>query len=354
MKVYLIRHAESEGNVKKSFDKKLNDWNLSKKGEKQARKLARKLKNLNVEAVYGSTLSRTFQTAKPFLKNKSIEFIKDKRLNEFNHGEIKGNWEEAIKYRKKLAKKLGIGFSEVKLPKGESIKDHFDKTNSFMKDLINKKYKGNILIFSHGGTNRSIIKSIKKLDLNELQKIPQSNTAINELEWDGKNWKINKINSIKHLGIPKKAIKLFNKVRDSKYDVLTNNCWDKHKKLQKRLKKAGFGTLKAVEKFKWDDQKLPKEILKIPHPKVDYYLYLLVWIHGTGNIIDCSFDKKLPYYNKWDGENHTKVLVNGTRILSKEKEKIIEKSKEEIPKRLKEYHKFYDAVNNFWEEQRKT
>ena len=98
---------------------------------------------------------------------------------------------------------------------------------------------------------------------------------------------------------------------------------------------------------------MPKEILKLPHSKVDYHLYLLIWIHGTGIILDCTFDKKLPYYNNWDGESHTKVLVKGKRVFSKEKEKILERSKEEIPKKLKRYHKFYEALNNYWESQRK-
>ena len=307
MKVYLIRHGESEGNANKNKDGEKRDWNLTKKGKEQAKRLARELNKLDITEIYTSGLRRTFQTAEPYLKKKKIEFIEDKRLNEFKFGKHSGNWEESIKLRERLAKKQNLPLSETRLPGGESFKEHYDKVSSFMKDLTKKKHEGNVLVFAHGGTNRNIIKWINNWDLNKHHSIPQSNTAINELEWDGKEWKIHRINSLSHLPKPKKAIKIFNKIRDTKYDLFTNNCWDKHRKLEEKLKKANYESILAVEKFNWDDQKLPEEILKLSHPKIDYHLYLLIWIHGTGIILDCTFDKKLPYYNKWDGENHTKV-----------------------------------------------
>ena len=182
MKIYLIRHAESESNAKKNKEGEKRDWNITKKGKKQAKKLAGKLNKLDITEIYTSGLIRTFQTAKPLLDKKKIKFTKDKRLNEFKYGDFSGDWEKSIKFREKLAKKLNLPVSEVRLPNGESLKEHYDKVTSFMKDLTKKKHKGNILIFAHGGTNRNIIKWINNLDLNENHRNHQSNTENNELE----------------------------------------------------------------------------------------------------------------------------------------------------------------------------
>lgn len=67
--LFLVRHCQSVGNEKKlvdSIDRKFDE--LSKKGKKEAKELAKKLKEYNIGVVITSPLKRTKKTVEPFLK----------------------------------------------------------------------------------------------------------------------------------------------------------------------------------------------------------------------------------------------------------------------------------------------
>ena len=67
MKLYIIRHAESQGNASGQYGTEVSD-SLSLQGEKQAEALAEELKALEFDKIIVSPRLRTMQTIAPYLK----------------------------------------------------------------------------------------------------------------------------------------------------------------------------------------------------------------------------------------------------------------------------------------------
>lgn len=84
--VYLIRHAEAEGNFIRRFHG-ITDSNVTEKGKLQAQKLAERLKNVHFDVIYSSPLKRAFYTASKIAEGRDIKIIVREDLIEINGGE---------------------------------------------------------------------------------------------------------------------------------------------------------------------------------------------------------------------------------------------------------------------------
>ena len=80
-RLYLIRHAQAQGNIDRVFQGRL-DGELSARGQEQIKFLARRCKEYGIQAIYSSPLIRAYETAKAvneyyhlpiFLKKEIIE-----------------------------------------------------------------------------------------------------------------------------------------------------------------------------------------------------------------------------------------------------------------------------------------
>ena len=90
MRLLLVRHGESEGDVKKIHEGRA-DLPLTEKGFEQAKTTATFLKNnYNVSKVYTSTLSRAKDTAQYIAKECGVKLIEESLLMEFNNGQLAG------------------------------------------------------------------------------------------------------------------------------------------------------------------------------------------------------------------------------------------------------------------------
>ena len=89
IKLILIRHGESEGNVQRRFSG-FQDVNLTEKGIWQAERLAYRLKELPVDVVYSSDLKRAKHTAEIVFGSRGIDIIPNSNLREMNFGVWEG------------------------------------------------------------------------------------------------------------------------------------------------------------------------------------------------------------------------------------------------------------------------
>ena len=148
-KLFLVRHAEAENNVK-SIGNSLPEekkYHLTDRGKKQAQELAEKLKDKKIDFIFSSPVTRTKETAEIVAGKLGLEIIFDNRLREIGLGEFNNK-----NYRELCAvypsEKDRIDNTEHGV---ESIVDIRKRAKEFV-DEINEKYKGkNIVIISHGG-----------------------------------------------------------------------------------------------------------------------------------------------------------------------------------------------------------
>ncbi len=147
---YILRHGETIYQTKKkdfTYSRpRIPPVYLTKKGEEEIQRLARKLKKMKIDIIYSSDMLRTIQTAKILAKELGLTVHLDKKLRDINLGV----------YRGKLKRKFYKAFSDpkerfFKAPQGgESWSDCKKRIADVIKE-IDKKYKDKtILIVSHG------------------------------------------------------------------------------------------------------------------------------------------------------------------------------------------------------------
>ena len=88
--IYLIRHAEAEGNL---FRRAQGHWNgkITERGKKQIDALAERFKDVHIDAVYSSDLDRARDTAGALLRGRDLELHTTRQLREIHMGVWEGD-----------------------------------------------------------------------------------------------------------------------------------------------------------------------------------------------------------------------------------------------------------------------
>ncbi len=139
------------------------DIPLNETGKIQAGEAAEKLKNIKIDYIICSHLKRAEETARIIQKKVGGEIIIDSELRERSYGKTEG-----MPYDE-FDEKFPDHYSYEWRPEGgESYKDIEERVfNAFEK--ITNQYKGkNILIVSHGGALRTLLKRIRNLDASQM------------------------------------------------------------------------------------------------------------------------------------------------------------------------------------------
>lgn len=158
LKLYIVRHGETEWNVIKRFQGQLNTP-LTEKGMEKLRKTGKKLENVLFDEVYTSELGRTVASAEIILnenrgyKNKKRELKKLAELNEVYFGVWQGlTYEEVFL---KYPEEGNNYFYNVKNYKAENVeaenlKDALERFLKGINKILNRHKSGNILVVTHG------------------------------------------------------------------------------------------------------------------------------------------------------------------------------------------------------------
>ena len=158
LKLYIVRHGETEWNVIKRFQGQLNTP-LTEKGMEKLRETGKNLENVLFEEVYTSELERTVKSAEIILnenrgyKNKKMELKKLAELNEVYFGVWQG-----LKYEEvflKYPEEANNYFYNVKNYKAENVeaenlKDALERFLRGINKILDNHKSGNILIVTHG------------------------------------------------------------------------------------------------------------------------------------------------------------------------------------------------------------
>jgi broad specificity phosphatase PhoE len=139
MRLILVRHGETEANVKGLIQGGGSNFPLTKNGIEQAKEVSEFLKNEKIDIAYSSDLKRALQTAKEILKNHKLKLTKTKELRESHAGELEG--------KKKTSNGKSF-FPSYKSTGGESLLDCMQRVSDFYDKV--KQEDQTILFVSHG------------------------------------------------------------------------------------------------------------------------------------------------------------------------------------------------------------
>jgi 2,3-bisphosphoglycerate-dependent phosphoglycerate mutase len=188
----LVRHGQSKWNQIQKFTGWV-DVSLSEHGIIESLNAANELKNLDIDIAFTSKLVRAQQTLfiilakqhkigiflhddkKQFdwsnhpkqFEDNEIPIYSDNALNERYYGELQGKDKE--KMRKKFGEEkvfLWRRSYDIRPPKGESLKDVYERVVPYFKKTILPELKKgkNVVVAAHGNSLRAIIKYLDKID----------------------------------------------------------------------------------------------------------------------------------------------------------------------------------------------
>jgi broad specificity phosphatase PhoE len=201
--IYVIRHGESEENAHAWNDLNTPFENgselgsqLTEKGKEQARAVSKKLKDLNLAAIFSSDLLRAKETAEIVAKPHGLSVVTNSTIRERNWGAkmsqiVRLEVEEALKDLNDEERLVHRYF-----PDGESGLEAIKRLTDFLEEIAPAYNQQTIAVVNHGNIMRSFLVKLGFATYDELPSGSIENTAYFVLETDEKTYKIKETNGI--------------------------------------------------------------------------------------------------------------------------------------------------------------
>lgn len=189
--IYLIRHAEAEGNLYRIAQGQDNS-NLTDRGWRQVRALEERFRDVHIDAVYSSDLYRTCATASAVFKPKGLPLHRVPELREIcvgvweqrTWGDIYRGWPEQMKifsYQPHLWDVEGA----------EKPQDVMERGLRTLRKIAAKHDGETVAVFSHGYIIRLMLGHLQGDSLEQMGKTPTGdNTSVALLEAEGDSLRV--------------------------------------------------------------------------------------------------------------------------------------------------------------------
>lgn len=165
--LYLLRHAQSEANLRGVLAGPDNSVNLSDRGRKQSVKVSKHLQNINFQEIYCSPISRCLQTIQPLLGSKPrIQVVQEVKIQEMNYGQWNGKDLKALS-KKRDWQSIQRSPSKFTFPDGESFNQLRRRVSSFLTEISDKD--GPLLVVSHGDVIKMMLACTLDLPTDKFQ-----------------------------------------------------------------------------------------------------------------------------------------------------------------------------------------
>ena len=155
--VYLVRHAEAEGNVYRRCHGQYDSL-LTERGLKQLPYLADRFANVPLDAVYASDLYRARHTAKAIADRKGMKVRLRPVLREINMGEWEDKtWEVLPRIAPEMFARWQTRPWACEVPGGETVMQTGDRVLGGVRQLAREWDGKEIVIVTHGTAIRAIL-----------------------------------------------------------------------------------------------------------------------------------------------------------------------------------------------------
>ncbi len=280
-RVYLVRHGEAEGNLFRRAQGQY-DGHITSLGEKQIALLTGRFRDVPLQAVYSSDLSRSVQTAQGILRaHPELEMKLDKRLREVHlgvwedqpWGNVEHEGPEKLYYFNNVPEKWSV-------PGSESFDALTSRLREVILELAAKHEGGEIALCSHGMAIRAILLDTLRREGRDVNPGHGDNTSVSILEVEGEHIHAAVLNDASHV--------------PTELSTLARQEWWKHE---------GSGELNNMR----------IEPLRLPEEKEIYTdAYADAWRFAHGNLEGFAPE---PYYAlaRHHAQAHPRALVKVLR-----------------------------------------
>ena len=177
MKIYLIRHGQTTGDIEDRFGGDYDD-HLTPQGKAQAQELAGQLKCKGIEIIFSSPRIRARETAEEVRKvlDVPLEIIEDLRERN-NYGVLTGLTKQEAKEKHPIDfEKISKDKTHHDVSDSEGYKEIKNRAKRVFDEILLREY-GSIAVISHGGIISTIVREI----LTEKKDIKLGDCAILEI-----------------------------------------------------------------------------------------------------------------------------------------------------------------------------
>lgn len=194
-KIYLVRHAEAEGNVYRRIHGQY-DSRITPNGLRQVDALRTRFQDIPIDACYASDLNRTCVTARSVYLPKGLELRRDRRFREVNLGrweDIPFGWLERFEPERMTQFNKEPQLWSVK--DSETFPEYTQRFLTALREAAEKNDGKTIAVFTHG----CVLRGVQYL-LGGNEWPPYcDNTAVSLLGYENGAFRIEYLNDSSHL-----------------------------------------------------------------------------------------------------------------------------------------------------------
>ena len=190
---YFVRHGESEANAARKFAGR-SDSPLTPRGRQQSEQVADALKDVRIDRIVATPLSRSFDTARVIADRRRMAVDIEPDLIEIDVGVRTGaDWDEIAG----LPDWREDAF--VAWPGGETLDQVLARALRAMQRLATENPGKTILVVGHGGVTRILASHFLGL-LPRLDRSPATNANFTVISFDGETGRVERLFETAHLG----------------------------------------------------------------------------------------------------------------------------------------------------------
>jgi broad specificity phosphatase PhoE len=198
-RIYLIRHGQTDYNLKGIVQGSGVDTDINDTGRLQAKAFFDKYKEVPFKKIYTSALKRTTQSVQGFIDlGIPVEALKD--FNEISWGNKDGKIAaigDDNEYQKMLAE-WEKGNTDVCVPGGESPKQVQKRILRGLELILSRPEEDLILVCMHGRAMRILLSTIFNYELACMNYFAHQNLCLYELQYTGTMYSLLKFNDLTH------------------------------------------------------------------------------------------------------------------------------------------------------------
>ena len=201
--IYLIRHAEAEGNLYRIAQGQYNS-NLTDRGWRQVRALERRFADVQVDAVYSSDLYRTCATASAIYRPKGLPLRRVPALREICVGDWEQRtWGDIYRQDPEQMENFNLHPERWRVHGAETPRQVLDRALEAIREIAGTNAGRTVAVFSHGYVLRLVLAALQGYTVEQLAQTPVGdNTAVSLLEGEGDGLRVVFRDDNSHLRTP--------------------------------------------------------------------------------------------------------------------------------------------------------
>lgn len=183
MRLLLIRHGESSANAEGRLQGRL-DFSLSERGRRESERLADRLAQLSIAALYASPLRRARETAEIVAQRLDIAVVEHADLMERDVGAMTGLTREEIVAQFPQYARARIDVREVEVDGFELDEPFAERVAHVIAAIVSGHSNETVAVVTHGGVIGSYMRQSLGMPLSRRGPFAIDNASITTFEVD--------------------------------------------------------------------------------------------------------------------------------------------------------------------------